>query len=150
MAGAVSRAARRRACSSWIFHDSITQDLFVILLRYRQATRNPPAKLVIRPSLQACRIPLWLAGGSGCRGRRLSRGRGNRSEEHTSELQSPMYLVCRLLLEKIMTTLYPYGVVSTYVRVPVRRTPRTPLVAGLIRSGDKAKGRVEKHYEVSA
>src|SRR5437763_12920900 len=26
--------------------------------------------------------------------------RGNRSEEHTSELQSPMYLVCRLLLEK--------------------------------------------------
>src|SRR5437762_9667447 len=26
--------------------------------------------------------------------------RCNRSEEHTSELQSPMYLVCRLLLEK--------------------------------------------------
>src|SRR5437879_10514084 len=28
----------------------------------------------------------------------------NRSEEHTSELQSPMYLVCRLLLEKKKTT----------------------------------------------
>src|SRR5208337_5652337 len=27
-------------------------------------------------------------------------GRLWRSEEHTSELQSPMYLVCRLLLEK--------------------------------------------------
>src|SRR5437764_14147258 len=27
-------------------------------------------------------------------------GRALRSEEHTSELQSPMYLVCRLLLEK--------------------------------------------------
>src|SRR5437764_3019794 len=26
--------------------------------------------------------------------------RRSRSEEHTSELQSPMYLVCRLLLEK--------------------------------------------------
>src|SRR5437762_9868689 len=26
--------------------------------------------------------------------------RPRRSEEHTSELQSPMYLVCRLLLEK--------------------------------------------------
>src|SRR5437763_7204731 len=26
--------------------------------------------------------------------------RKRRSEEHTSELQSPMYLVCRLLLEK--------------------------------------------------
>src|SRR5437879_10611081 len=28
------------------------------------------------------------------------RARHLRSEEHTSELQSPMYLVCRLLLEK--------------------------------------------------
>src|SRR5437879_6829796 len=28
-----------------------------------------------------------------------------RSEEHTSELQSPMYLVCRLLLEKKKTIL---------------------------------------------
>src|SRR5437879_10784647 len=27
-------------------------------------------------------------------------GTDQRSEEHTSELQSPMYLVCRLLLEK--------------------------------------------------
>src|SRR5437763_4944648 len=30
-------------------------------------------------------------------------GVGGRSEEHTSELQSPMYLVCRLLLEKKKT-----------------------------------------------
>src|SRR5437763_11362658 len=29
--------------------------------------------------------------------------RSDRSEEHTSELQSPMYLVCRLLLEKKKT-----------------------------------------------
>src|SRR5690348_17700928 len=28
------------------------------------------------------------------------RDRGARSEEHTSELQSPVHLVCRLLLEK--------------------------------------------------
>src|SRR5690348_18215336 len=27
-------------------------------------------------------------------------GAGSRSEEHTSELQSPVHLVCRLLLEK--------------------------------------------------
>src|SRR5437868_13318538 len=31
---------------------------------------------------------------------RLDRGRGPRSEEHTSELQSRFDLVCRLLLEK--------------------------------------------------
>src|SRR5258708_21731700 len=30
----------------------------------------------------------------------LLRKRNNRSEEHTSELQSPDHLVCRLLLEK--------------------------------------------------
>src|SRR3712207_6861356 len=35
----------------------------------------------------------------GRRGRRVLRARG-RSEEHTSELQSRQYLVCRLLLEK--------------------------------------------------
>src|SRR5436189_3418731 len=31
---------------------------------------------------------------------RVHAARDERSEEHTSELQSPMYLVCRLLLEK--------------------------------------------------
>src|SRR5258708_9360322 len=30
----------------------------------------------------------------------LAKGQGRRSEEHTSELQSPDHLVCRLLLEK--------------------------------------------------
>src|SRR5437762_9589832 len=30
----------------------------------------------------------------------------SRSEEHTSELQSPMYLVCRLLLEKKKKKIY--------------------------------------------
>src|SRR3712207_7346588 len=57
------------------------------------------------------------------RGRRRSRGgtcpphaRSRRSEEHTSELQSRQYLVCRLLLEKkkyylhlyILSTLHSY------------------------------------------
>src|SRR5437879_7683619 len=35
-----------------------------------------------------------------CRRRRCLWLGAGRSEEHTSELQSPMYLVCRLLLEK--------------------------------------------------
>src|SRR5437762_5713567 len=33
----------------------------------------------------------------------------DRSEEHTSELQSPMYLVCRLLLEKKNNTRGEYA-----------------------------------------
>src|SRR5215510_15722771 len=36
-------------------------------------------------------------------GRLTVRGRGHRSEEHTSELQSRGHLVCRLLLEKKKT-----------------------------------------------
>src|SRR3712207_7774729 len=44
-----------------------------------------------------------------------SRGRlGSRSEEHTSELQSRQYLVCRLLLEKKKTfTLYSFFSILT-------------------------------------
>src|SRR5690348_17782627 len=38
------------------------------------------------------------------RERREARDEGERSEEHTSELQSPVHLVCRLLLEKKKTT----------------------------------------------
>src|SRR5947208_216985 len=42
---------------------------------------------------------------STCNGRRLT----HRSEEHTSELQSPDHLVCRLLLRRPpISTLFPY------------------------------------------
>src|SRR5256884_6939324 len=44
---------------------------------------------------------------------RRARARGARSEEHTSELQSRLHLVCRLLLEKKknrrITTQEPYA-----------------------------------------
>src|SRR3712207_8459213 len=40
-------------------------------------------------------------------GDHLRRGVRRRSEEHTSELQSRQYLVCRLLLEKKKTTRVP-------------------------------------------
>src|SRR5258708_21289522 len=36
----------------------------------------------------------------------LAAGTGLRSEEHTSELQSPDHLVCRLLLEKKKKSIY--------------------------------------------
>src|SRR5437764_10978015 len=52
-------------------------------------------------------LPIWqrrVCGASGAVGRggadHAGRPDADRSEEHTSELQSPMYLVCRLLLEK--------------------------------------------------
>src|SRR5207244_4875033 len=48
-------------------------------------------------------LPISGGGSRGAppRGHRARHGRhGHRSEEHTSELQSPDHLVCRLLLEK--------------------------------------------------
>src|SRR5690348_17876900 len=48
---------------------------------------------------------------SNCNGQKCfdcqSTPNGNRSEEHTSELQSPVHLVCRLLLEKKNTETRP-------------------------------------------
>src|SRR3712207_8318629 len=51
-------------------------------------------------------LPRPRPGVPGLRGR----GRGARSEEHTSELQSRQYLVCRLLLEKKKTTRARYSI----------------------------------------
>src|SRR5436853_4218909 len=44
------------------------------------------------------RCSTWCGIWSGCRN--IARRVGDRSEEHTSELQSLRHLVCRLLLEK--------------------------------------------------
>src|SRR3712207_6976298 len=43
-------------------------------------------------------------------------GRGDRSEEHTSELQSRQYLVCRLLLEKKKKNYYSTTLISSFIR----------------------------------
>src|SRR5947209_10397633 len=64
--------------------------------RTRSSTTTPPI-------ITHCRPPWPGVGGRGrprppgCAGRSVQVGR---SEEHTSELQSRQYLVCRLLLEK--------------------------------------------------
>src|SRR3712207_7769936 len=44
---------------------------------------------------------------------RATPGRPGRSEEHTSELQSRQYLVCRLLLEKKKKSTPPYTTGNT-------------------------------------
>src|ERR1035437_10929380 len=55
--------------------------------------------------VQTCALPIWSMG-TDTGANLLSPGddpHDNRSEEHTSELQSRQYLVCRLLLEKKQT-----------------------------------------------
>src|SRR3712207_8773129 len=49
-------------------------------------------------------VGLWLWRDAGTRGPKAKSG-GTRSEEHTSELQSRQYIVCRLLLEKKKTNI---------------------------------------------
>src|SRR5437762_12007655 len=55
----------------------------------RRPAKRRSVRLRSRPSMS---LAFWLAF--------LAQASQKRSEEHTSELQSPMYLVCRLLLEK--------------------------------------------------
>src|SRR3712207_8104089 len=58
------------------------------------------AELEIERIVQHGPGTLSLSASSAPRERRLALLRERRSEEHTSELQSRQYLVCRLLLEK--------------------------------------------------
>src|SRR5437879_7194945 len=60
----------------------------VVMLAFGKDARAFPSKLATTP---------WMILGAGVYPHELL---VPRSEEHTSELQSPMYLVCRLLLEK--------------------------------------------------
>src|SRR3712207_7235614 len=63
--------------------------------RIERVRRRPPERASRLP--RRARLP------------RAARGGGRaRSEEHTSELQSRQYLVCRLLLEKKKTTYTSY------------------------------------------
>src|ERR1035437_11167650 len=56
--------------------------------------------LSLRDALPICPGVAALRESRGCTPRTGARSRRSRSEEHTSELQSRQYLVCRLLLEK--------------------------------------------------
>src|SRR5437763_16794601 len=79
----------------FFFNDPATTEIYTLSLHdalpiFSDATSSWPSTAGFGPTsdtgAHACRkIAPWLLW---------------RSEEHTSELQSPMYLVCRLLLEK--------------------------------------------------
>src|SRR5260370_32535183 len=47
----------------------------------------------------------------------------SRSEEHTSELQSHLNLVCRLLLEKKKKPSHPNGLSPNSVKIPLSPSP---------------------------
>src|SRR5437764_6083473 len=69
------------------------------LFPYTTLFRSPIAPAHLEPRRDRRRRPPRCALRGSTRSAPIG-PRSRRSEEHTSELQSPMYLVCRLLLEK--------------------------------------------------
>src|SRR5258707_13817498 len=72
--------------SFFFFNDTATTEIYTLSLH--DALPISPASMQAAPTR-----PRWIPTAS-------RRSRPRRSEEHTSELQSRQYLVCRLLLEK--------------------------------------------------
>src|SRR5690242_21089562 len=89
---------------------------------------NEPTSISVRPARASARIQAFFAS-VGIRCLAFCRpSRGPRSEEHTSELQSHVNLVCRLLLEKKKRTSHwqrPTRPLTTGGRHPTQRSPRT-------------------------
>src|SRR5947207_11109523 len=76
---------------------------YTTLFRSHEPVRTirPPQRAHSTASSHELKRAVWPGGGvSPDRSLQLVGGRGRRSEEHTSELQSHSDLVCRLLLEK--------------------------------------------------
>src|SRR5580704_18257316 len=71
---------------------------FLMIRRPPRSTLFPYTTLFRSARCGGCRKRRWRWG----RRRRIGR---SRSEEHTSELQSPVHLVCRLLLENKKTNI---------------------------------------------
>src|SRR5437879_12636197 len=89
----------------YFFNTVVVLSLFFFFVMIR---RPPRSALFPYTTLFRSRCRNGLPRAAPCRCSRLcgrcscstAQSASRRSEEHTSELQSPMYLVCRLLLEK--------------------------------------------------
>src|SRR3712207_7571213 len=96
----------------FFFNDTATTEIYTLSLHdalpisFGRSRSRPPAP-----------YPTAVAIIAGCPAWRCCRSCTTRSEEHTSELQSRQYLVCRLLLEKKKK--------QPAVRHPVRYRPHS-------------------------
>src|SRR3712207_7219669 len=86
----------------FFFNDTATTEIYTLSLH----DALPISDLHLAPP-NYDRVLVWIVGSAVCQppglialGLGRERHAARRSEEHTSELQSRQYLVCRLLLEK--------------------------------------------------
>src|SRR3712207_7098878 len=99
----------------FFFNDTATTEIYTLSLHDALPIWSVPDVPLIRPAKTCLRRygSRWRSragaaelGGLACVLRVRASTRRIRSEEHTSELQSRQYLVCRLLLEKKNNTTY--------------------------------------------
>src|SRR2546429_6492596 len=108
-------------CSVFFFNDTATTEIYTLSLHDAlPISRSPPS----RGASAAGRRGLPPAAPRG----RSSRSTARRSEEHTSELQSRLHLVCRLLLEKKKCRHLSHGVHRRCVVGSPRTLPMTTSV----------------------
>src|SRR5437762_6076540 len=82
-----------------LFRSIVTADSGFRIVRRSSGCELAVGNFLMEVASQAAEVPAPAAPGDAATVRHLRVG-FERSEEHTSELQSPMYLVCRLRLEK--------------------------------------------------
>src|SRR5256885_7826678 len=83
----------------FFFNDTATTEIYTLSLHDALPISRPVATVPREDLVSAVAVQDDLAVGARGLGEEEG-GDGARSEEHTSELQSPCNLVCRLLLEK--------------------------------------------------
>src|SRR5260370_26653149 len=85
----------------FFFNDTATTEIYTLSLHDALPIFGPRGARRSRRGRRHCARPRReRQRGAPCRDRARAPGNGRRSEEHTSELQSHLNLVCRLLLEK--------------------------------------------------
>src|SRR3712207_8988891 len=102
---------------SFFFNDTATTEIYTLSPTRRSSDLCPcrtPPRCRMRCGVGGrCRAPVSASRPCG-RHSPCPSSRPGRSEEHTSELQSRQYLVCRLLLEKKTTKLYDISIVLSH------------------------------------
>src|SRR5258706_10820803 len=111
---------RRPSPSFFFFNDTATTEIYTLSLHDALPILPRPAVAYAWVMAHPSR-PIPLIGSQNPTRIREAAATHERSEEHTSELQSLTNLVCRLLLEKKKTTpVYPLTVLV------VNQSPRSP------------------------
>src|SRR2546429_2738490 len=104
-----SSRRRHTRCSRDWSSDVCSSDLPRSAAPTRSANESAISQVISTLRTRPCDAPVWV-----CIPSSLAVANPPRSEEHTSELQSRLHLVCRLLLEKKKDLQYPIS--TTYCR----------------------------------